>query len=64
MEWIFNWVFGHSLLSLVIGVAAFVLWFASPITWRDGEGGVVESGENVRDNYNLLRGLGSFWGGR
>ena len=62
MEIVLEWAFRHPLLVLLLLVAAFVIWLTAPITWRDGEGSVVESGENVRDWYNLFAGAsGNLW---
>lgn len=62
MQIVLEWMFRHPILVLVGGIAAFVVWLAAPVTWRNGEGSIVEDGENIRDWYGGFSALtGNLW---
>jgi hypothetical protein len=42
-------------LVVLVVVILFVAWLAAPITWRDGEGDLIDDGEKFAQQINRWR---------
>jgi hypothetical protein len=58
-----EWLLQHPPALITLGVIVLValyFWWSAPVTWKDGEGSMIEQGENIHGWYDFLRRL-RFW---